>query len=163
MPWWMAGVSAWMASFSAWTFTGAAGKILSQGFYVVLLYWASFVPYPLLFFSRLSFPPDARGDAVGSDTHPPRRGHATVCGMAAAAVPMIKKDAGRPGVQRRGTILLASLKNLGTGFAWRNDAQGATSTDLMMARIAALGGSGSFDHAVTTCASSGLAATMACA
>jgi Na+/proline symporter len=50
MPWWMAGVSAWMASFSAWTFTGAAGKIFSQGFYVVLLYWASFVPYLFLFF-----------------------------------------------------------------------------------------------------------------
>jgi solute:Na+ symporter, SSS family len=50
MPWWMAGVSAWMASFSAWTFTGAAGKIFTQGFYVVLLYWASFVPYLFLFF-----------------------------------------------------------------------------------------------------------------
>ncbi len=50
MPWWMAGVSAWMASFSAWTFTGAAGKIFTQGFYVVLLYWASFVPYLVLFF-----------------------------------------------------------------------------------------------------------------
>ncbi len=50
MPWWMTGVSAWMASFSAWTFTGAAGKIFTQGFYVALLYWASFVPYLLLFF-----------------------------------------------------------------------------------------------------------------
>ena len=50
MPWWMAGVSAWMASFSAWTFTGAAGKIFSQGFYVVLLYWANFIPYLCLFF-----------------------------------------------------------------------------------------------------------------
>lgn len=50
MPWWMAGVSAWMASFSAWTFTGAAGKIFTQGFYVVLLYWANFLPYVFLFF-----------------------------------------------------------------------------------------------------------------
>lgn len=50
MPWWMAGVSAWMASFSAWTFTGAAGKIFTQGFYVVLLYWSSLVPYLFLFF-----------------------------------------------------------------------------------------------------------------
>ena len=50
MPWWMAGVSAWMASFSAWTFTGAAGKIFSQGFYVVLLYWSSLVPFLFLFF-----------------------------------------------------------------------------------------------------------------
>ncbi len=50
MPWWMAGVSAWMVSFSAWTFTGAAGKIFSQGFYVVLLYWANFIPYLCLFF-----------------------------------------------------------------------------------------------------------------
>ena len=50
LPWWMAGASAWMASFSAWTFTGAAGKIFTQGFYVVLLYWASFVPYLFLFF-----------------------------------------------------------------------------------------------------------------
>jgi Na+/proline symporter len=49
MPWWMAGVSAWMASFSAWTFTGAAGKIFTQGFYVVLLYWASIVPFLMLF------------------------------------------------------------------------------------------------------------------
>jgi Na+/proline symporter len=48
LPWWMTGVSAWMASFSAWTFTGAAGKIFSQGFYVVLLYWASVVPYLIL-------------------------------------------------------------------------------------------------------------------
>ena len=50
MPWWMAGVSAWMASFSAWTFTGAAGKIFSQGFYVLLLYWSSLVPLLFLFF-----------------------------------------------------------------------------------------------------------------
>ena len=50
MPWWMAGVSAWMASFSAWTFTGAAGKIYSQGFYVLLLYYASLVPLLVLFF-----------------------------------------------------------------------------------------------------------------
>ena len=50
MPWWMAGVSAWMASFSAWTFTGAAGKIYSQGFYVLLLYYASLVPLLFLFF-----------------------------------------------------------------------------------------------------------------
>ena len=49
MPWWMAGVSAWMASFSAWTFTGAAGKAFTQGFYVVLLYWANFVPFLALF------------------------------------------------------------------------------------------------------------------
>lgn len=49
MPWWMAGVSAWMASFSAWTFTGAAGKIYTQGFYVILLYWASLVPLLILF------------------------------------------------------------------------------------------------------------------
>jgi Na+/proline symporter len=50
MPWWMAGVSAWMASFSAWTFTGAAGKIFSQGFYVLLLYYSSIVPLLFLFF-----------------------------------------------------------------------------------------------------------------
>ncbi len=50
MPWWMTGVSAWMASFSAWTFTGAAGKIFTQGFYVVLLYWANFVPYLVVYF-----------------------------------------------------------------------------------------------------------------
>lgn len=50
MPWWMAGVSAWMAGFSAWTFTGAAGKIYLQGFYVLLLYWASLVPLLILFF-----------------------------------------------------------------------------------------------------------------
>ena len=50
MPWWMAGVSAWMASFSAWTFTGAAGKIYSQGFYVLLLYYSSLVPLLFLFF-----------------------------------------------------------------------------------------------------------------
>ena len=50
MPWWMAGVSAWMASFSAWTFTGAAGKIYSQGFYVLLLYYSSLVPLLVLFF-----------------------------------------------------------------------------------------------------------------
>lgn len=50
MPWWMAGVSAWMASFSAWTFTGAAGKIFSQGFYVVLLYWSSLAAYLMLLF-----------------------------------------------------------------------------------------------------------------
>ena len=48
MPWWMAGVSAWMASFSAWTFTGAAGKIYTQGFYVLLLYYASLVPLLVL-------------------------------------------------------------------------------------------------------------------
>ena len=48
MPWWMAGVSAWMASFSAWTFTGAAGKIYSQGAYVLLLYYASIVPLVVL-------------------------------------------------------------------------------------------------------------------
>ena len=56
MPWWMAGVSAWMASFSAWTFTGAAGKIYSQGFYVLLLYYASLVPLLfLLFFTCYRF------------------------------------------------------------------------------------------------------------
>jgi Na+/proline symporter len=56
MPWWMAGVSAWMASFSAWTFTGAAGKIYSQGFYVLLLYYASLVPLlVLLFFTCYRF------------------------------------------------------------------------------------------------------------
>ena len=56
MPWWMAGVSAWMASFSAWTFTGAAGKIFSQGFYVLLLYWSSLVPLLfLLFFTCYRF------------------------------------------------------------------------------------------------------------
>ena len=56
MPWWMAGVSAWMASFSAWTFTGAAGKIYTQGFYVLLLYYASLVPLlVLLFFTCYRF------------------------------------------------------------------------------------------------------------
>lgn len=50
MPWWMAGVSAWMASFSAWTFTGAAGKIFTQGPYVLLLYYSSIVPLLVLFF-----------------------------------------------------------------------------------------------------------------
>jgi len=50
MPWWMAGVSAWMASFSAWTFTGAAGKIFTQGPYVLLLYYSSLVPLLVLFF-----------------------------------------------------------------------------------------------------------------
>jgi len=56
MPWWMAGVSAWMASFSAWTFTGAAGKIYSQGFYVLLLYYSSLVPLlVLLFFTCYRF------------------------------------------------------------------------------------------------------------
>jgi Na+/proline symporter len=49
MPWWMAGVSAWMASFSAWTFTGAAGKIYSQGAYVLCLYYSSIVPLMVLF------------------------------------------------------------------------------------------------------------------
>ena len=48
MPWWMAGVSAWMASFSAWTFTGAAGKIFSQGAYVLCLYYSSIVPLVVL-------------------------------------------------------------------------------------------------------------------
>ncbi len=48
MPWWMAGVSAWMASFSAWTFTGAAGKIYSQGAYVLCLYYSSIVPLTVL-------------------------------------------------------------------------------------------------------------------
>jgi Na+/proline symporter len=49
MPWWMAGVSAWMASFSAWTFTGAAGKIYSQGAYVLCLYYSSILPLLVLF------------------------------------------------------------------------------------------------------------------
>jgi Na+/proline symporter len=40
-----------LVSFSAWTFTGAAGKIYSQGFYVLLLYYSSLVP--LLFFFHL--------------------------------------------------------------------------------------------------------------
>ena len=48
MPWWMAGVSAWMASFSAWTFTGAAGKIFSQGAYVLCLYYSSIAPLVVL-------------------------------------------------------------------------------------------------------------------
>ena len=56
MPWWMAGISAWMASFSAWTFTGAAGKIFTQGPYVLLLYYASLVPLlVLLFFTCYRF------------------------------------------------------------------------------------------------------------
>ncbi|MGA2442207.1 MAG: hypothetical protein ABSH08_14740 [Tepidisphaeraceae bacterium] len=56
MPWWMAGASAWMASFSAWTFTGAAGKIFTQGFYVLLLYYSSLVPLlALLFFTCYRF------------------------------------------------------------------------------------------------------------
>ncbi|MEI8039399.1 MAG: hypothetical protein WCJ14_13510 [Verrucomicrobiota bacterium] len=56
MPWWMAGVSAWMASFSAWTFTGAAGKIYSQGFYVLLLYYSSIAALlVLLFFTCYRF------------------------------------------------------------------------------------------------------------
>ena len=48
LPWWMAGVSAWMASFSAWTFTGAAGKIYSQGAYVLCLYYSSILPLVML-------------------------------------------------------------------------------------------------------------------
>jgi len=56
MPWWMAGVSAWMASFSAWTFTGAAGKIFTQGPYVLLLYYSSLIPLLfLLFFTCYRF------------------------------------------------------------------------------------------------------------
>ena len=71
MPWWMAGVSAWMASFSAWTFTGAAGKIYSEGPYVLL-------PVLLVASCRLSdpavlhllpVPADADGDADGGDSH----------------------------------------------------------------------------------------------
>ena len=88
MPWWMAGVSAWMASFSAWTFTGAAGKIYSQGFYVLLLYYSSIAALCHHFgFHLLPLPADADGDADGGDPHAVWRGDAAVRDMAAAAVP----------------------------------------------------------------------------
>ncbi|GAA0178893.1 Na+:solute symporter [Clostridium sediminicola] len=45
MLWWMVGATAFMTQFSAWTFTGAAGKAFTDGFSIVILFFANAVGY----------------------------------------------------------------------------------------------------------------------
>ncbi|PMO30573.1 sodium:solute symporter family protein [Vibrio breoganii] len=53
MLWWMVGSTAFMTQFSAWTFTGAAGKAFTDGFPIMVIFWANAFGFLLswMFFS----------------------------------------------------------------------------------------------------------------
>ncbi|MEM6885822.1 MAG: hypothetical protein AAF571_12380 [Verrucomicrobiota bacterium] len=50
MLWWMTGMSGIAAGLSAWTFTAAATRVYSMGFYMILAYWLWVPAYLILYF-----------------------------------------------------------------------------------------------------------------